>query len=296
MTQISSTEELRCGSRTLSLNEPQLMGVLNITPDSFSDGGRLLAADKPDLPCVLDAAREMLAEGAAILDVGGESTRPGAGSVSAEDECRRVIPVLERLLELDTVVSIDTSKAEVAARALALGCHLVNDVCGLRSPDMLQVLADSDAAVCIMHMQGEPRSMQNTPRYRDVVSDVRSFFEKQVSICRNAGIAAKRIMLDPGFGFGKTAEDNLTLLRRLSELKIDGLPLLVGLSRKSTIGNITGRKVDERVHGSVAAAVIAVQNGANIVRVHDVAATADAIKVLQAVLQGEPGKQEKDNA
>ncbi|MCH8141740.1 MAG: dihydropteroate synthase [Proteobacteria bacterium] len=268
------------------------MGVLNITPDSFSDGGRLLASSGPDLPCVLDAAWEMLAEGAAILDVGGESTKPGADRVSADDECRRVIPVLERLLELDTIVSIDTSKAEVAVRALALGCQLVNDVSGLRSADMLQLLAGSDAAVCIMHMQGDPRSMQGAPHYRDVVTEVRLFLEKQVLMCQEAGIAAERILLDPGFGFGKTAEHNLTLLRRLSELKIDGLPLLVGLSRKSTIGNITGRKVDERVHGSVAAALIAVQNGASIVRVHDVAATADALKVLRALSSGVQGEQE----
>jgi len=263
------------------------MGVLNITPDSFSDGGLLLASNKPDLPCVLNTARRMLAEGAAILDVGGQSTRPGAEAVSVDDECHRVIPVLERLLELDTIVSIDTCKTEVAAQAVALGCHLVNDVGGLRSSDMRRLVADSDVAVCIMHMQGEPRSMQNAPHYSDVVADVRLFLEQQVSLCRDAGIGNERILLDPGFGFGKTTEHNLSLLRRLSELEIDGIPLLVGLSRKSTIGNITGRSVGERVHGSVAAAVIAVQNGASIVRVHDVAATADALKVLRAVSRGE---------
>ncbi|MCZ6640680.1 MAG: dihydropteroate synthase [Gammaproteobacteria bacterium] len=259
------------------------MGVLNITPDSFFDGGRLLASNKPDLPRVMDAARGMLTEGAAILDVGGESTRPGADPISIDDECHRVIPVLECLLELDAIVSIDTCKAEVAARAVALGCQLVNDVCGLQNPDMLQLVADSDAAVCIMHMQGEPRAMQNAPQYRDVVADVRSFLERQVAMSRAAGIDDERILLDPGFGFGKTTEHNLTLLRRLSDLDVDGLPLLVGLSRKSTIGNITNRLVDDRIHGSVAAAVIAVQNGASIVRTHDVAATADALKVLRAV-------------
>lgn len=291
MTQLPNTSGvLHCGSRTLSLDEPLLMGVLNITPDSFFDGGRLLTPNGPDLSCVLDTAKQMLTDGAAILDVGGESTRPGAESVSADEECRRVMPVLERLLELDSVVSIDTRKTEVAARALGLGCQLVNDVCGLRNADMRELLADSDAAVCIMHMGGEPHSMQNNPRYGEVVSEVRKFLEQQVLLCRDAGIDLERIVLDPGFGFGKTAEHNLELLRRLSELNVDGLPLLVGLSRKSTIGRITGREVDQRVHGSVAAAMIAVQNGASIVRVHDVAATADALKVWLAVRNGKPRK------
>jgi len=274
---------LHCGSRRLDLSRPRIMGVINVTPDSFSDGGRLHHGT-PDLPRILELAESMIADGAAILDVGGESTRPGALAVSDDEQCRRVIPVVERLVELDTIVSVDTSNPAVAARALAAGAHLINDVTGGRSPAMLEVVAGSGAALCLMHMQGEPRTMQMAPAYRDVVAEVRQFLAARVNDCRAAGIADARLLLDPGFGFGKTLEHNLALLRDLGALRIDGLPILVGLSRKAMIGAITGRSVERRAVGSAVAALLAAQRGANVVRVHDVAETADALNLLAAVV------------
>lgn len=259
------------------------MGVLNLTPDSFSDGGRLLSGNAPDLSLIEATALRMVAAGAAIIDVGGESTRPGAAAVSTAEELRRVIPVVERLLALGIIVSVDTCKAAVAREALAAGCHLINDVTGLADRAMLDAVADSSAAVCIMHMQGEPRTMQRDPGYENVVSEVAGILAKRVSACRHAGIDAARICVDPGFGFGKTMAHNLALLRDLESVRVADLPLLVGLSRKSMLGTITGRQAHDRVAASVAAALLAVQNGANIVRVHDVAPTVDALKVLQAV-------------
>jgi dihydropteroate synthase len=276
---------LRCGARWLNLAEPRIMGVINVTPDSFSDGGRLLSGG-PDLPRILDLAEAMIAEGAAILDVGGESTRPGAEAVGDDEECRRVLPVVERLLELDIIVSVDTSKPGVAARALALGVQLINDVTGGRDPAMLELLAGSDAGLCLMHMQGEPRSMQVAPSYHDVVAEVRDFLAARVAECRSAGIADERLLLDPGFGFGKTLSHNLTLLRHLGSLRIDALPILVGLSRKAMIGALTGRPLERRAVGSAVAAMLAAQRGADVVRVHDVAETADALKLLAAVNAG----------
>jgi dihydropteroate synthase len=258
------------------------MGVLNVTPDSFSDGGRLFIGGKADLGAIVALAEGMLEEGAAVLDVGGESTRPGAQSVSVAAECKRVMPVIERLLELDTIISVDTSKPEVAVVAMAAGCHMVNDVCGLRNEGMSQALADSGAAICLMHMRGEPRSMQRDPQYADVVSAVREFLTERVSACRDVGIDSARLLVDPGIGFGKTLTHNLTLLRNLGELKVAGLPVLVGVSRKRMIGTITGREVGERMVASAVGAALAVQQGADIVRVHDVAATADALKMVQA--------------
>ncbi len=258
------------------------MGVINVTPDSFSDGGRLLAA-APDLPRIVDAARTMLAAGATMLDVGGESTRPGAEPVDETEELRRVMPVLEALLELDGVISLDTRKPAVAARALTAGVHLINDVGGGRAPAMIDTVAASGAALCLMHMQGEPRTMQRAPRYGDVVAEVRGFLANQVARCRQAGMADRRLLVDPGFGFGKTLEHNLTLLRNLEALRIDGIALLAGLSRKGMIGAITGREVAGRAVGSAAAAMLAVQHGADVVRVHDVPETADALAVLAAV-------------
>ncbi|MEZ5559671.1 MAG: dihydropteroate synthase [Pseudomonadales bacterium] len=266
------------------------MGVLNVTPDSFSDGGRFRAAAGSggvDLAQVVDVALEMIAAGADVLDVGGESTRPGAEPVSALEECRRVIPVIERLRQLDIMVSVDTRKAEVARQAVAAGAHLVNDVSGVRDDGMLAVLAACDAGLCIMHMQGEPGTMQDNPRYRDVVAEVRAFLAQQVVRCRAAGIGADRLLLDPGFGFGKTLAHNLALLRDLEAVRVDGLPLLAGLSRKRMIGAITGRATGDRVVGSAVAALLAVQHGADVVRVHDVPATADALK-MQAALAGQP--------
>ena len=272
---------LNCGSRQLPLSQPQVMAVLNITPDSFSDGGELCSLE----PVRLRAhAEELVAAGATILDVGGESTRPGAASVSATEECRRVLPVLELLLDLDVVLSVDTSKAAVAMRALDLGCHMINDVTGLGDPEMLDVLADSQAAVALMHMQGAPRTMQTDPQYADVVGEVYDFLGERLQACRAHGICNDRLCIDPGFGFGKTVTHNLTLLRQLSSFNNLDVAIMVGLSRKSLIGALTGRPVSERLAGSVAAALLAVQAGADIVRVHDVAATVDALKVLNAVV------------
>ncbi len=277
--------QLRCGERTLLLERPLVMGVVNLTPDSFSDGGRYLEPAQ-----ALERALTLDAEGAAILDLGGESTRPGAAPVTEQEEIRRVLPVLERLRpRTRAILSIDTSKPEVMRAAAAAGVDLINDVYALRAPGALEAAAASGCAVCLMHMQDEPRTMQHAPHYDDVVGEVRAFLAERVSACRAAGIADARIVLDPGFGFGKTLEHNLTLLRRLEALRIAGLPLLAGLSRKSMIGALTGKPSEARVHGSVAAALIAAQNGARILRVHDVAATVDALKVLTAVTDGSAG-------
>ena len=258
------------------------MGVLNVTPDSFSDGGRLFSRGHADLERVLATAHEMIEHGAAILDVGGESTRPGSLPVSVEDECSRVIPVIERLSELDTIISVDTSKPEVARRALRAGCHLVNDVTGLRDPEMLKTVAETDAAACIMHMLGEPRFMQHDPAYTDVVGDVRAFLEDRVGACDQAGIDRRRLLLDPGIGFGKRLEHNLALLRVLEALRVAGLPVLVGISRKSMLGALTEREVTDRDAVSAVAAALAVEHGASVVRAHDVAMTADALKLVTA--------------
>jgi dihydropteroate synthase len=262
------------------------MGILNVTPDSFSDGARFHAArGRVDVEAVADAAARMVEEGAAVLDVGGESTRPGAHPVAEHEELGRVIPVLERLAALDVPISIDTRKPAVAAAAVAAGASLINDVCGLREPAMIDVAARSGAAVCIMHMQGEPRGMQHDPTYGDVVADVSAFLADRIAAARTAGIAPERIVVDPGFGFGKTLAHNLALLRRLDEIAALGMPVLVGLSRKRVIGALTGQEVGARLAGSVAAAVLAVAAGARIVRAHDVAATVDALAVTHAVLE-----------
>ena len=259
------------------------MGVLNLTPDSFSDGGRFLSGSRVDAARVRDEAEAMLAAGAHILDIGGESTRPGAAPVSEPDELDRVMPVLDALLALDAIVSVDTRKPAVARAAISAGCHLINDVGGLTEPAMLEAIAESDVGICIMHMQGEPTDMQADPRYSDVVAEVREFLATQLDHARHAGIADQRICLDPGFGFGKTLAHNLALLDALARLRVDGLPLLVGLSRKRMIGTLTGADVNERMPGSVAAAVLAAERGANIVRVHDVAETAQALSILEAL-------------
>jgi dihydropteroate synthase len=275
---------LRCADRTLDLTQPVVMGVINITPDSFSDGGRY-----PTIDAAVDEGLRMAGEGAALIDVGGESTRPGAQPVRAADELQRVLPVIERLRAATTaVISVDTSKPEVMRAAAAAGAGFINDVRALRQPGALEAAAASGCGLCLMHMQGEPRTMQAAPHYTDVVGEVRAFLSSRVAVCRSAGIDAARLTIDPGFGFGKNLEHNLTLLRHLAELAADGTPLLVGLSRKSTIGTLTGRAPGERVYGSVALAVIAALRGARIVRAHDVAATVDALKVAAAV-QGHDG-------
>jgi dihydropteroate synthase len=270
---------LRCADRTLDLSRPVVMGVLNVTPDSFSDGGLFLSPT-----AAVGQGVRMAAEGAALLDIGGESTRPGAAPVSEAEELHRVIAVIERLRAVtDAVISIDTSKPAVIAAAAAAGAGLVNDVRALREPGALEAAAASGCAVCLMHMQGEPRTMQIAPHYQDVVGEVRHFLTARAAACRAAGIEPGRLVVDPGFGFGKNVEHNRTLLRRLPELAADALPVLVGLSRKSMLGTLTQRQAGERLAGSVALAVIAALNGARIIRAHDVAPTVDALKVVSAV-------------
>jgi dihydropteroate synthase len=275
---------LRCGSQTIDLSRPVVMGVLNVTPDSFSDGGQYRQID-----AAVSHGLRMVEEGAAIIDVGGESTRPGADPVDAEEEIRRVIPVIEKLRgQTDAIISVDTSKPQVMRAAASVGAGLINDVRALSEKGAVDAAVATECAVCLMHMQGDPRSMQLAPHYDDVVNEVKAFLEQRVNVCRAAGIAADRIVIDPGFGFGKTLEHNLQLLRQLhmlgTELPIM-VPLMVGLSRKSIVGRLTGRPSGERVYGSVALAVIAVMNGARIVRVHDVGATVDALKTVTAVFE-----------
>ena len=276
---------LFCRDKRLSLAVPRVMGVLNATPDSFSDGGRYLRNGRIDPSVAAAVAEQMVADGAAIIDVGGESTRPGASPVDSEEELRRVIPIVERLSAMATIISVDTSKAIVAREALDAGAHLINDVRALEDPDLLEVVAESDAGVCLMHMRGEPRTMQDAPHYKNVIAEVSDYLRKRAERSEAAGIARQRISIDPGFGFGKSLEHNLALLRHLREIAAIGYPVLVGLSRKAMIGTITQRKSDARVAGSVAAAIFAVQNGARIVRTHDVAATVDALKVATRIME-----------
>jgi dihydropteroate synthase len=257
------------------------MGVLNVTPDSFSDGGRFL-----DLDRALAHARAMLADGADIIDIGGESTRPGALPTTETDEIARVIPIVEALVRNDAVISVDTMKPAVMQAAISAGASMINDVRALQSSEALEIVAKHDVAVCLMHMQGEPRTMQSAPVYGDVVGDVRRFLEQRVIACRSAGIADERIAVDPGFGFGKTVAHNLRLLRELSAIASLGLPIVAGLSRKSTLGGLTGRPADDRLAASLAAALSAVVHGASIIRVHDVRETVDALKVWRAIEQG----------
>lgn len=256
------------------------MGILNITPDSFSDGGSYLSQDQ-----AISRASRMVVEGACIIDVGGESTRPGADQVAEQEELDRVIPVIEALSrEIDRPISIDTSKPAVMQAAVAAGAGMINDVFALQAPGALETVASLEVPVCLMHMQGEPRSMQVLPEYQDVVIEVREFLRERTNACLDAGIPRERVLIDPGFGFGKTLEHNLRLLKNLTQLRELKLPLLVGISRKSMIGTLlNGAPVDERVFGSIAAAVLAVIEGAAILRVHDVKATIDALKVVRAV-------------
>jgi dihydropteroate synthase len=274
---------LRCADKDLTFERPRIMGVLNITPDSFSDGGSYFERGQVDVARVRGAAEEMLDGGAAVLDVGGESTRPGADPVSRGEELGRVIPVIEALARLDTIVSVDTRHAEVARVAVQAGARMVNDVSAAADPDMLGVVTSTQVGYAVMHMQGTPQTMQHSPHYADVVSEVRDYLSARIDCCVAAGVDPARLMVDPGFGFGKTMAHNTKLLSRLQDLRCRDLPLLVGLSRKSMLGAITGRAVGERVHASVAAALLAAQRGADLLRVHDVAATSDALKVLTAL-------------
>jgi len=272
--------KLDCGGTMLDLSRPVVMGVLNVTPDSFSDGG-LYA----DIDSAVDQAERMVESGAAIIDIGGESTRPGAKPVSADDECRRIIPVIEALVKrrLNTVISVDTSKSEVMKQAVAAGAGLINDVCALQQGNSLEVAAEIGVPVCLMHMQGEPRTMQQQPRYEDVVGDIGLFLQQRIESCLQAGIDKSKLLVDPGFGFGKTVEQNYILLEGLAEFKKTGLPVLVGLSRKSMIGAILDKQADQRLAGSIAAACYALDRGADILRVHDVAETVDAVKIYCAM-------------
>jgi len=268
---------LVCAGRVLDLAHPVVMGVLNVTPDSFFDGGRFLTADE-----AVDRARQMAEEGAAIIDIGGESTRPGAKPVPSGEEISRVLPVVERLEgRVPALISVDTSSPELIRRAAAAGAHLINDVRALQRDGAVEALASTGMGACLMHMRGEPTDMQVDPRYEDVVTDVQRFLAARVAVCEAAGIGRERLCVDPGFCFGKLKEHNLSLLRGLTQFASLGLPLVVGLSRKSWVTILTGRPAPpaERLPGSLALAVIAVLNGAQIVRTHDVAATVDALRV-----------------
>ena len=283
---------LQLPNRTLDLGEPLVMGVLNVTPDSFSDGGRYAGVE-----AALQRARAMLAEGAAIIDVGGESTRPGAAPVGAQEELERVAPVVERIRrELDCVVSVDTMKPLVMDAACAAGAELINDVYALREPGALEVARKHRAAVCLMHMLGQPRDMQRDPQYRDVVGEVREFLAQRALACEAGGIAPGSILLDPGIGFGKTDAHNLRLLARLDALGELGKPLLIGVSRKSMFGRLLGLPLEERLHPGLAAAAVAVWQGAGIVRTHDVGATAAAVKMTNKILKArtEQARTEQD--
>ncbi len=284
---MTAIAELACGARRLDLARPVVMGILNVTPDSFSDGGRFLSRD-----AALARARQMQAEGAAIIDIGAESTRPGALPVSEQEELDRILPVVEAVAaEVDAVISVDTSTPAVMREAAARGAGLINDVRALRRPGALAAAAATGLPVCLMHMQGEPGSMQGNPQYRDPVAEVMDFLAARMADCVAAGIARERLLVDPGFGFGKTLAHNLALLDGLARFAALGCPLLVGLSRKSMLGAVLGgAPVDQRLHAGLAAAVIAVQNGAAIVRVHDVKASADAlamVDVLRRLRRGE---------
>jgi dihydropteroate synthase len=274
---------LDCGGRALRLDQPRIAGIINVTPDSFSDGGLNF-----DAGAAIAHGLRLVEEGADLLDVGGESTRPGADEISAAEEILRVVPVIEALAKQTSVpIAIDTSKAEVMRAAVAAGAGFINDVFALRRDGALDAAADLKVPVCLMHMQGEPRTMQQAPHYDDVVSDVRRFLAERIFACEMSGIDKKRIVVDPGFGFGKTLEHNLGLLRALDQFAALGVPLLVGLSRKGMIGTLTGRENPaDRAAGSAAAALLAVQKGAAIVRVHDVAATRDVLAVWQGVASG----------
>lgn len=270
---------LSCGRRQLDLSRPQVMGILNVTPDSFSDGGRFNHID-----AALRHAEAMVKAGATLVDVGGESTRPGAAPVDEAEELARVIPVVEAIArELDVVISVDTSCPAVMREAALAGAGLLNDVRALQRPGALEVAAASGLPVCLMHMRGEPTTMQNAPQYPDIQREVATFLAERIAACVAAGIPHARIVLDPGFGFAKTLAHNLSLFRHLAELHAFGLPLLVGASRKSMIGRVLGKETHERLYGSLALAALAVSKGAHIVRVHDVAETVDVVNMISAV-------------
>src|SRR5690554_5405127 len=272
---------LHCGRFKLTLERPLLMGIVNVTPDSFSTGTADFSVN-----AAIELAWRLLEEGADMLDIGGESTRPGADPVPESEELRRVIPVVQALRECGVPLSVDTFKAGVMRQALDAGADMINDITAFRDPQALDVVASSHCGVCVMHMQGEPRTMQNAPHYADVAVEVRQFLAERCQALQQAGVQRERIVIDPGFGFGKTVAQNYELLRRLNEARVDDFPWLLGVSRKSMIGHVTGQQPHDRVSGSIAAALAGVSRGADIVRVHDVQQTRDAIRVWQAVEHG----------
>ena len=268
---------LRCGKYNLRLDRPLVMGIVNITPDSFSDGGRFLGRDQ-----AIAHARRLIEDGADLIDLGGESTRPGATPAALDEELARVIPVLEGVVADGVPVSVDTQKPEVMRAAIRAGAAMINDVNALQAEGAVEICAASEVAVCLMHKQGAPQTMQVAPHYEDVLAEVGHFLRSRARVCKAAGVAHDRIVIDPGFGFGKTVEHNLVLLRQLKSLTTLGYPLMAGYSRKTSLGAITGRPVGERLAASLAAAMLAAQNGAAILRVHDVRETIDVLKVLSA--------------
>lgn len=276
---MSHSISINCAGRLLELDTPAVMGILNVTPDSFSDGGLFYNLDK-----ALEQAEQMVTAGAKIIDIGGESTRPGARAVNVQQELERVIPVVEALhRELDIIISIDTSKAQVMCESATAGAGLINDVMALRAEGAIEAVLKTGLPVCLMHMQGKPRSMQQNPQYSDVVNEVKTFLQQRASECIARGIDKMKIIIDPGFGFGKSLEHNIELFKYLNEFNEPGYPVLVGASRKSMLGQITGKDVDKRLAGSLALATIAVLRGAKIIRAHDVAETVDAVKVASAL-------------
>jgi dihydropteroate synthase len=272
------TQHFHCGRYVLNAERPLIMGIVNLSDDSFSGDGL-----RGDIEAAIAQGRRFIEEGAHILDLGADSSRPGAAPVPAQMEIDRLLPVIEALRDCGTALSIDTVKPEVMRVALKAGADMINDINALRAPGAMEVVAASKAGVCLMHMQGDPGTMQDAPHYADIVTEVAEFLAERVAAAEAAGIALDRIAVDPGFGFGKTLEHNIALLRHLGELVVPGLPLMVGLSRKSMLGLLTGRAAADRIHAGVAAHVLAVERGARIVRVHDVAATRDALAVLEAV-------------
>ncbi len=280
----SCPRSLACGDRELDLSRPHVMGVLNVTPDSFSDGGRYFSGNKPDLTKLLNRAEEMVAEGASIIDIGGESTRPGAAAVSIQQELDRVVTVIEAVAaRLPTIISVDTSTAQVMLEAKSAGAGLINDVRALTRSGAMQAAIETGLPVCLMHMKGEPDSMQSKPEYENVVAEVLAYLQARIDCCQAAGLSREKIIIDPGFGFGKTLQHNLQLLNNLDEFSRLRLPVLVGMSRKSMIGQLLDNETGERLYGSLALAVLAVAKGAHIVRCHDVAATWDVLRVAAAV-------------
>ncbi|WP_434135477.1 dihydropteroate synthase [Pseudomonas luteola] len=281
MIPVSIQTRLLCGSRVLDLSHPHVMGILNVTPDSFSDGGRFNTLDS-----ALFHARALVLAGATLVDIGGESTRPGAPAVSEDEELSRVVPVVEAISkELDVIISVDTSSPQVMLESAKVGAGLINDVRALKRPGALEAAAATGLPVCLMHMQGEPGTMQQNPHYEDVVADVIAFLSERVAACEKEGIRRDQLILDPGFGFAKTLEHNLVLFKRMPELFELALPLLLGVSRKSMIGAVLTKPVEERLYGSLALAALAVAKGASIIRVHDVEQTVDVIKMIAAVEQ-----------